>query len=90
MVNSRPVLQHIRVLPKATVTVLEELENVQDENLYMQYYSNDLAKYDLHDDKPFYLMDPSGTGPGRYLLISCGFGRAHISDQVSQNFFAKK
>ena len=83
LVNNRPVLQNTRVLPAATISVLSELKGDSDDDLFMQYSSQDFAKYDLTDDQPFYLMDPSGTCPGRYLLVSCGFGRSHTAGQVS-------
>ena len=80
IVNCRPSLQSSRLLPSGAVAVLEELGELDGDNL--QYQSHVGEKYGYKDERPFYLSDASGLAPGKFLLISCGFGKAFTNDQV--------
>ena len=82
LVNNRPVLLHSRTLPPVASNLINEIGDDSDEKLFLQYFSSDFSRFGFFDERPFYLMDPSGLAPGRYLLISCGFGRAHVNGQV--------
>ena len=80
--NCRPVLQNRRVLPATASSVLDDIYGDASDKSFMQYSCDDGAKYGFHDERPYYLMDPSGLAPGNHLLVSTGFGRAVTSDQV--------
>ena len=82
IVNLRPVLQNCGTLPTNATSVLNDIYGDASEKTFLQYECTDGEKYGFHDSRPYYLMDPSGLAPGKYLLVSTGFGRAFTTDQV--------
>jgi hypothetical protein len=76
VVNNRSVLLHSRTLPAVASNLIDEIGDDSDDKLYLQYFSSDYERFAMADEGPLFLMNPSGLLPGRYLLISCDFGRA--------------